>query len=421
MCKRYLIIFIVLNLLISCGLAFGQQPNPDAKGASPNLTLESENGANTITPSLAVQLQFSYLEKDMGPGQHPDYSSVLQWRRIRPKVKGTMLHKDLAYQLHFNTAPGALELMDFYIDYTVTPLFHVRVGQNKIPFTQYRNGSFSDLQLVDWPITIKYFGAERQVGFTFHDGINKAGAFQYELGVYSGMNARKSNDVGFAQVFGEKPQNPSSLVEPAPLDEFHPALALHLAYNHDHIVTAYNTDFEKRGPRFSAGGSVVWDANPIYFRDYALRAAPELLFKCSGFSLGGVFYTGFYEQEGDMDRMALATTGATVSTSYLIGHAVEIAARYSYAGTTKDLRDDAAQRGDDRIASASAETLEQVATQYANAGLVHTEREYNAGINVFLSGRTLKLQNDASWLTHIDYKGRIKEDLLIRSQLQLAF
>lgn len=418
------IIGLSLVLLLAANVAFAQQAEQPAeakKSASPSLTLESQDGANTFTPSLAVQLQFQYLEKDMGPDVHPAYGSVVKWRRVRPKVTGTMLHKDLAYFLHLSTAPGALELMDFFIDYTVVPQFHVRIGQNKIPFTQYRHGSFANLQLVDWPIVIKYFGAERQVGFTFHNGINKAGAIQYEFGAYNGMNARKANNVGYAQLNGELPVNPSSLVDPAPLDEFHPALVFHLAYNYNDIVSAYYTDFEKSGPRFAVGASTAWDANPVYYRDYALRLAPELLFKFRGFSFGGTYYAGFYEQDGEMDQIQLATTGATASTSYLIGRVVEIAARYSYVGTTEDQRDDATERADALVAAAPADEQEAVAAQYSNVGTVSTEREWNAGVNVYFIGRKLKLQNDVSWLTHIDYEDEIKEDLRVRSQLQLAF
>lgn len=414
-------ILTLLVVSITLILSIPVFSNADNTGLSPRLTLESEDGQNSLTFGLAVQLMYTYLEKDKGPDVHADYLSNLTWRRVRPSIKGGMLGGDLSFYLHLSTAPGALEMMDYYVNYEMSPMLRFRIGQCKIPFTRYRIQSFKNLQLVDWSPVTRYFGAERQLGIAIHSGYEKPTAIEYEFGVFNGLNSRKSHTVGFAEITGEKVGNASDLVDPAPLDEFHPALALHLAYNHNHIVSAYDTDFEKRGFRVSGGLSAVWDANPVMHRDYALRLSPELLMKAYGFALSGIYYVGFFEREGDIAQTDIALTGAVAQASYLIGKVAEFALRYSYIGTTEQLRKDARKRAYDILSDDTVEGYDELAKQYKEAGTMYALREYAVGFNIYMVGRSLKLQNDFSWISHEDFTGDNLLDLRVRSQLQLAF
>ena len=383
--------------------------------------LQSPDGGNSLTFGLTVQMLYEYYEKDMGPNEHPEYSSIYRWRRIRPTLRGTMLDGDLRCYLHINAVPGALELMDFNIEYAFRPEVQLRFGQFKIPFTRYRIHSNKNLQFSDWAIVTRYFGAERQVGFSLHNGYEKPMPFEYELGLFNGLNSRKSHGIGIAEVSGEKVGNPSDLVEPVPYDEFHPSVVCHLAYNYGRIVTSYETDFAKRGFRFAGGASAIWDANPAPYRDFSLRLAPEFLMKVRGFAISGTYYVGFHEKDSVMERTALDMTGAVVQTSYLIGQWVEPAVRYAYVGTTSEFRIDASRRASSIIAATDKEKREEIKGQYANAGRLKAEREYTVGLNVYMVRRTLKLQNDMSILQHLASDGDIKQDLRFRSQLQLAF
>lgn len=375
-----------------------------------------------LSLGLNVQMFYQYLEKDMGEEVHPEYSSQFKWRRIRPTATGHLLDDDLRFYLHLNVAPGALELMDFYVDYTFFPEVRLRVGQYKVPFTRYRIQSYSNLQFVDWAIVTKYFGAERNLGISLHNGYEKPMPIEYEIGLFTGRNSRTSHGVGISQVTGEPVTNPSDLVEPAAQDEFHPAVGAHMAYNYDNIQTAYETDFEKTGFRFAAGASAVWDANPVPYRDFSLRVAPELLMKFYGISLSGNYYMGFDEPDGEMARTALSMTGFLVNASYLISKWVEVSARYAQVDTDKKFREDAMDRAQDIISAESdPETAEALADQYANVGRIKSENEITACVNIYLVGRKLKLQNDASWLGHVNHDDEEKQDFRFRTQLQLAF
>ena len=68
----------------------------------------------------------------------------------------------------------------------------------------------------------RYFGAERQIGLVMHNGYEKHGAFEYEVGVFTGVNARKSHATGLASIFGEELANPSDLYDPAAPADLHP-------------------------------------------------------------------------------------------------------------------------------------------------------------------------------------------------------
>ncbi len=108
-----------------------------------------------------------------------------------------------------------------------------------------------------------------------HNGCEKPPKWQYEFGAFNGINSRKSHGVGLADISGEEAPNRSDLVDPALYDQAHPALAAHLAYNHNDIVTAYDTDFAKTEFRFALGVSGYWDSNPAAYRDFSARAAPS--------------------------------------------------------------------------------------------------------------------------------------------------
>jgi len=386
------------------------------------------SSSSAIQPGITVQLMYNYFEKDQGEDVHPEYSSDIRWRRIRPTLKGYILDGDLSFYLHGNTTPGTIELLDSYVDYKVVPVFRVRAGQYKIPFTRFRINSYKELLVTDWSICSTYFGAERQMGISLHNGYEKPMPIEYELGLFTGQNARKSHGVGLTKVSGEAVSNPSDLVEPGEtMDQFHPAVALHLAYNYNDIMLSYTTDFEKTGPRFSIGASGVWDANPRAYRDFSLRLAPEFMFKAYGIGLSGTYYMGYYEPESEMNETNLAMTGGMIGGSYLIGKWVEISAQYSYVGTSENLRKDSVDHATAILEAAAADQeigeddFDALSKQYGKAGNVRAERETIFGINIYMIGRNLKLQNDISYLQHIDYKEDELNDLRFRTQLQFAY
>jgi hypothetical protein len=275
--------------------------------------------------------------------------------------------------------------------------------------------------------------------------------FEYEVGVYNGMNSRVADAQGMAIASGYPTVSASDLWQdktsaaaklliamgkenPYVLDEVHPALALHFAYNFGGIDPGTLTDWDKTGFRFSVGGSGYWDANPVVYRDFSLRLAPEFMLKLYGWTFLATYYAGFWEQNGDIDVTTLGEEGLVVTTGYLIGQNVEIAARYSAVTTTSRLRDVFAEHAAKVIAAATPEEDEDgnvdpadqaaydaIKKQYKNAGLMEKEEEFNVGVNFHLIKKVLKLSNDFSWLIHTPEYGSAKEDLRFRSQLQVSF
>jgi len=374
---------------------------------------ESDDGLSSIRPGLSLQLLFSY-ENEQASSAGRQNSASIQSRRIRPTLKGHIHGDDISYYLHLSTNVGSLELIDLYFDFRIVPDVVIRVGQCKIPFTRYRIMSFKNLTFPDWPSVTEYFGAERQMGLSLHNGYEKQKEFAYVIGAYTGQNARAAHTTELAHTYGMSVSNPSDLTDPAPPDEFHPELAGHFSYNYGGIDTKTDTDWNGGKVRFSLGISAAWDIRPVRYVDIAQRIAPEFLLKVSNISFFTAFYAGFVQDTylGSVSDPAPAVMGALVQTSYLFIKRVEISARYAYVDTNNEILEDARMRAT-ADADIAPEDLDKI-------GVVNQEHEAALGINFYIIGTNLKLQTDVSWLgTRLVHEER--DDVRVRSQLTLAF
>ncbi|MEZ5357737.1 MAG: porin [Candidatus Zixiibacteriota bacterium] len=379
---------------------------------------EISNADSSTTARLQCvgQFQTVYESKDLGPGKESDESIYMKVRRIRPTIVVSVPEYRTKFKLHLSAAPGAIELMDCYFDVAIRPQFQVRIGQYKIPFTRYRIQSFQRLTFVDWSLVTKYFGAERQMGLTIHNGYEKPSMYGYEFGIFNGVNARGSHAIGLSAVYGEEIINRSDLSESAPKAEFHPELVAHLSYNEEEIDVRSDSD-EKRGPLgISVGISAAWDLDPVQYEDLAVRLSEEILFKVNGASCMAAHYLGFVRM-GDSHRTQLAFTGILIQCAYRVNSRVEFSLRFTEVDTEKDIRHAAYSRGQ-AIVNATMDS--DIISQYKNAGMILWEKEGTVGFNVYLDGHGLKLQNDFGFTTHDRMDGD-RTDYLVRSQLQIAF
>ena len=383
--------------------------------------LRSPDGRHSLRFGLAVQIQLRGDSKDMGEGADRDNVFYEELRRMRSSLNGSFADGIVDFYLQINTVPNSVELMDWSIGYNPHAYAQVRFGQMKIPFTYYRTQTFKTLTLPDWAITTRYFGAERQFGFSVQSDLKKARPFDYTIGVFTGVNARSSHALGMALMYGETVVNRSSLTDPSPRTEFDPELVMRFGYNHNRIDVGRDTDV-KRGPAaFHIGVSATYDPNAQQDIDFAARLAPEFLFKARGFSMSLAYYLGWGKRFTPDASRELAMTGGHVQMSYLMSDHYEIAVRYAAVRNRRNLRDDARQRADALIEA--AETPEEAASltdKYKNVGKVVQEHEASFGLNMYLIGEYLKWQNDISLLIH-DLTGPNKEDIRYRSQLLLAF
>jgi hypothetical protein len=427
-----------LCLLLLAGPAVAQPEAPTSRPytqpeASPSkpykpprlgpISIQSKDGNTRLSLGFAGQLRFSVKSKDPGGGGERDTAAEVVARRLRPTFRGTVLSPNLGYYFHLSTTPGSLEFMDLYMDYKLTDSFRFRLGQWKVPFTRYRIRSFKALTLADWAVTAKYFGAERQIGLAMHNGYEKHGAsFEYEVGLFTGVNARKSHATGLASIFGEKLSNPSDLFDPAAPADLHPELVAHVAYNCGGINTATDTDWAGSGFRYSVGLSMAWDLNADMYQDLTLRLAPEVLIKWRGLSAFAVFYMGFTRlSEDSVLDQRLDLLGGLVQASYLFFRRVEIAARYAVVHTDDSLLTSARARAQSLVAGeADADKKKALAAQYKNAGKLETQQDVTFGVNVYIRGNSLKWQNDltVSMLDRVDGK---RTNVTYRSQIQLTF
>lgn len=306
--------------------------------------------------------------------------------------------------------------MDFYFDTRPAGAVNLRIGQYKIPFTRYRIQSFQRLTLVDWSIVTRYFGAERQLGIAIHNGYEKAPAIGYVVGVFNGINARGAHATQLARVYGEAVVNRSDLSGTSPTAEFHPELVCHFAFGSRNMSVSSDSDPGGRDLRYHIASSVAWDLDPDVYQDLALRLAQELLIKYQGASFMAVVYVGFTDI-GSSLRTRKAFAGLLAQSSYRLSNHLELSTRYAHVDIDSHLADLAYDRAQSIIAAGDESA---VRPQYVNAGMLLAEHEGTIGVNIYLYGHNLKVQNDIGFIWH-ERRGEDLTDFVIRSQLQLAF
>lgn len=364
--------------------------------------LSNADSSSTIRLQFAGQLRTVFESRDREPGKTRSEKSLMEARRIRLILSGTVSQPTLFYRLHLSAAPRSLELMDFYFNYKINDDFHLRYGQYKVPFTRYRIQSFQRLTLTDWALVTRYFGAERQMGLAVHNDYERPPEFSYALGLFTGVNARASHAVGLAEFYGVPTANPSDLAHPGPKSEFHPEFFLHLAHNAKGIRVRSDSDEDRGGLRYSTAISAAWDLDPVDYLDLAGRVAPELLVKYRGASASAIGYAGF-SRVGEPAGTKLALLAALVQAAYRFSRSYEVSARYALVDFRQALLDDV-RRVNERPAG------EQV----------HCAQEVTAGFNLYIFQHTMKWQNDTVWLRQ-SFAGETRDDFVARSQFQLTF
>lgn len=399
--------------------------------------LASPDSTSELRLRFLGQMMLEYTSTDLGGGERSD-ALVMHARRIRPVMELRLFKPRLFFRLHMSAAPKSLEMMDYYFDLSLNKNLALRYGQYKVPFTLYRIASFQALTLVDWAIVTKGFGAERQMGFSIHNGYERPPRLGYVFGVFTGVNARASHAIWLPRLYGIKdPPNPSDLSDPAPFAEYHPELFLNLSYNHGNIDVSSGSDGTRDGFRYSAALSAAWDFDPSPHENFKLRLAPELLTKYRGASARAIGYAGFVEPTG-CDETELGMLGVLFESAFRFNDRYEIAGRYAAVDFTDRLVDDASEflglsdasmrewRTSSIEASgaaafaARARGADQALAAAPDCGLVELEEEFRVGFDLYLAGDSLKWQNDAGWLRH-HYETCTLTDFVVRSQFQIIY
>lgn len=409
------------GLLLAACLALLGGRAAAAEWGRPRLALETADGAHGLGFQLAAQFRWTYLYFEPTPDGERASRSRLLFRRLRPVLRGHLFGDRLHWLLHLNLVPGATELMDLWLDYRLHDWVQVRLGQMKIPYTRYRLNSFKDRIAADWsPATIA-FGCERQLGVMLHNGVGDPPEYEFELGLFNGVNARASNGIGLEQTYAEPLPNPSDLADPDPLyDQMHAELVLHLAYNAGDYDRRRPSDLAGGSPRWSLGLSWAWDLQPRARRDLQMRFAPEVELRWAHWALGGQLYLGLFDPAHGGGGYAPGLLGGLVYTSHLFAERYELGLRYAIVHRLGDLRRDARREAEARLAAAPEAERPALQQRHALTGRVRSDHELVLAFNWYLFGTTLKWQTDAGLLLReLDDDSLL--DARLRTQLLLAF
>ncbi|MDH3201679.1 MAG: OprO/OprP family phosphate-selective porin [Myxococcales bacterium] len=366
---------------------------------------------------FATQLEFDYQQQFPGAGQEKDSSETLQFRRIRLTLSSSFIDGRIRSKFQINATPSAFELIDMWLAFTRFKFATMRIGQFKIPYDRYRAQSFGVLSFADWASTTRMFGSERQIGI---ETLASGGVLnlEYAFGIFTGVNARASHAVGIVEVYGEVPQNPSSLGSGEIVSEFHPALAGRVAKNFGEINTDTNSDvMGSKELRHSVGVGFAWDARPNPTENLALRLSAEWLGKIRHFDINVITYLAWYEpwQGG---KIRFGPLGVMGEVGYRFNLMWELAARYSITYLTPWLRSDARSYGEFQIANAT-DPGEALAQYGANGDQV-TQAELAMATTAHIIGNSLKTVLEVAWENELWDRG-LRNGLRITLQIQFLF
>jgi hypothetical protein len=369
--------------------------------------IEGPNGGR-LEIGLRMQLRLTTLDGDR------EREPELTFPRIRPQLDGFFLDDRLWARLQLNVSPGEAEVIDLWLEARLPRGVALRLGQTKVPLTRYRLRAFHRFALVDWPVTTRAFGADRQLGLLAHEQERSTPLF-WAFGVFSGVNARASHAVGPRQAYGERERNPSRLADPAPPATVHPELGARIGYEDPGLALDPATD-EAGGPlRVAAWASAVWDARPVAGRDYAFRFAPEVLLRFYGVSITAIGYGALFEAS-ERDATRLGALGALFEADVRVSWLASVGLRYGVEARLDALNRDARER-------AARLTAEDPTRSFDAPGSVAERHELGLGLNLFLVGSDLTLQLDASWLrTSLDEAvgGGETDAARVRAQMSVA-
>ena len=375
-------------------------------------------GADTVGLGFAVQLRADVLSRDVGDRRSEELS--LSIGRLRTTLRGGFFDDRFQFEFQANTTPATFELVDVWMSFAFDPSLQLRVGQMIVPYTWYRQISFSALSLVDWAPTTEWFGSERQFGLMLHDEAADDSPLSYRVGVFSGENRRTSHAIRLRQFYGEPIRNLSAATDGGPTREVDPELVGTVRWSSPGFDGDAQTDFAGGPIRWSLAVSSAANLDADDAEDFVARGAIEGWLKVRHLSVLAIGYLGL-ANETQGDDLIVAAGGVNVEAAYRLGRAFEIAGRFALVIPTEALVNDARTRARDIIDGAgSPEERDALVLQYENAGDTTREQEARLGLTYFVVGHSLKFQADAAWIQR-ELRGGTRDDVQARALLQLTF
>jgi hypothetical protein len=417
---RPIIFWLALSLVALPPQAAAQQggaarETPDRFGP---LTVYSEDGRDALSLGLAAQLRATVNPRDLVEEGPQTTETTVQFRRIRFRLRGRLIDDRISTLLQFDFAPRAPQLMDLYLQLQVTPMLKIRVGQHRLPLARYGMQWVTWLPLAEWPITAPFFGNERQIGITVHNGnIGTPPRWEYALGIYTGEPRHALHGAALAKDYGELPTNPSSLRDTAAPGDINPEIALHLGYNSPGMkLRAVDNRTTPFGYAFAL--AAAWDIRPTAAREPALRVSADAALKLGPVTLSTVGYLALIETVADSE-LQLGLLGVLAEAGWRFLPRWELLARYAVVRRTRRLLEDARAHADERIAAAAEQQQQEAIERYREAGMIEGDHEVGGGVTFYLRGDAIKLQTDVTLLRFDRDDATFSDDLRIQVQIQL--
>src|SRR5690606_7437382 len=160
-------------------------PDLPTSGYSKGLFLQSSDGKFKMVFGATLQARFTRTSEDTDMTD-AEYGVNFSLPRARLTLKGHAYTPDLTYKFQSDFGKGSVSLKDLFFDYRLHDWVHVRVGQDKRPFSRQQVTSSTKQQFVDRAITDKAFGGGRDVGIQVHNEFTDVEGFGYGLGLYNG-------------------------------------------------------------------------------------------------------------------------------------------------------------------------------------------------------------------------------------------
>ncbi len=293
--------------------------------------------------------------------EHPGGFSI---NRARIGLVGTLLDKQLQYTFVADFGGGTPRLTFLNIDHAFADgWLTVRVGQFKRPFSRSFVTMASQLSTIDRPSTVgpKVFGDDADIGVMLHNGSDRP--FEYAVGIFNGTG-------------------PNVVPE-----HVHPLLAVRVGYNTGGMNPYSESDLEGGPARFGVAAAALVDFDADGDGESYTSALVDVMFKARGLSLSSAFYFGTRQAGPRWSDQRPSALGHHTQLGYVIADQFEPVVRWSSV-----LRDG----GED-------------------------QHDASGGLNVFVRGHALKWQNFVTVRFQPDDAGFVPRDVLLQSQLTLAF
>lgn len=343
---------------------------------------------------------------DLEEGKEDARDPRIELRRLRVGLRLRDRSEKTTILITTNLTPTAPELVDAYVE-RVLGKAQLRVGQMKIPFTGYRQGSFVDLLSHDWPLVTRVFGAGRQFGLQIAASPEKRGGWYGAAGVFQGTSLRTAHDQGATFLYGETAVPYTDFRKATAVDRIHPELALRLGRRWafsggDHL------DLELSARR---------DMAPVEARDLRDVGAVEGSLQVGRLSLLGIGYGGLLELT-QRSRVA-PVLGFFAQVGVKLPHGLTPSLGVAQVAWSTDVQDDAMLRAARLISGAAEKDRAAVQKAHGADGRLAGERSVTLAVRWDAAPRL------AFWAekARID-EVRVGEDthaLRLRLQGQIAF